>query len=328
MKPTILLAAALFVAVTAQATVRTVSNSPSQPAQYSDLQTAINGAAIGDTLYVLGTGTQYPTVTIDKQLTIIGSGYAPPAPAQPTSVASIYLYSNSGGSRLIGLNIPGYLYLYSSNIMAERCNLYYISAQVNGLNNMVFRHNYIYYYSMANANSALVANNIIHSNGYLQNSNSNAVVVTNNLFMGYYWHALQTFSNALVTNNIFWQSQPGDGTVSGCTFNNNISFQTNNNTLPFGSNGGSGNLVGVDPQFTNAPNNAVNYTYNYDLLPASAGNDAGTDGTDIGIYGGPAPWPNMSGVARIPRVREFNLQFSQVPQGGTVNATVKANQEN
>ena len=56
MKPSLLLAC-LLLATASSATVRTVSNAPSQPAQYNDLQTAINAASTGDTLYVLGTGT-------------------------------------------------------------------------------------------------------------------------------------------------------------------------------------------------------------------------------------------------------------------------------
>jgi hypothetical protein len=219
--------------------------------------------------------------------------------------------------------VSSYVYLYANNLTMERCQLYYISTQVAGLSNIVLRHNYIYYYAMGNPNSALLSNNIIHSGGYIQSSNSNSVVVTNNLFMGGYY-ALYEISNALITNNIFWLSTPVYGTVTGNTFNNNITYQTGDNNIPFGTNVGTGNLVGVNPQFTNAPNNTLNFTYNYDLAPASAGNNAGTDGTDIGIYGGVAPWPNQSGQARIPFVTSFSLQFSQVPQGGTVNGTVNA----
>jgi hypothetical protein len=319
----LLLFAGILFSTAAQATVRTVSNSPSQPAQYTDLQTAINAANTGDTLYVAGTGTAYPTVSIDKQLTVIGAGYNPPAPALPTTISNVYLYSNSAGSRLIGVSVTSYLYLYANNLTMERCLLYYISAQVGGLSNIVLRHNYIYYYGMGNANSALVANNIFHSSGYLQSSNSNSVVITNNLFMGGYY-ALNDIANALITNNIFWQSTPVYTTVTSNTFNNNITYQTADNNIPFGTNVGTGNLVGVNPQFTNAPNNTLNFTYNYDLVPASAGNNAGTDGTDIGLYGGVAPWPNQSGQARIPFITSFSLQFSQVPQGGTVNGTVNA----
>jgi hypothetical protein len=34
------------------------------------------------------------------------------------------------------------------------------------------------------------------------------------------------------------------------------------------------------------PNNGVNYTSNFALKASSQGKNAGTDGTDIGIYGG------------------------------------------
>jgi len=323
MKPIVALAC-LLLATASHATVRTVSNSASQPAQYTDLQAAINAANNGDTLYVMGTGTQYPAVTIDKPLTVIGSGYAPPAPAQPTWCSSIYLYSNATGSKLIGLYSDNYFYIYCSNVTVERCRVYYISMQLSGLSNLVFRHNYVTYVAFASPNSALFSNNIVHSNGYIQNSNTASLVITNNLFIGYYWHAMNTISNALVTNNIFWQSTPVTASVTNCTFDNNITYQTADNNIPFGSNGGSGNLVGVNPQFASAPDIALNFTYNYDLLPASAGNNAGSDGTDIGLYGSVAPWPNQSGQARIPFVSSFTLQYTQVPQGGTVNGTVNA----
>lgn len=315
---------ALLLAATASATVRTVSNSPNMPAQFSDLQTAINTAVAGDTLYVMGTGTQYPQVTIDKQLTVIGTGYAPPAPAQPTYLSSIYLYSNATGSRLIGIYSDSYAYIYCNNITIERCRIYGIAPQVTGLSNLVFRHNYVVVAALNYPSSTLFANNIVHSGGYLTTSNSPSVLITNNLFMGYYWYALSSVSNALITNNIFWQSTPVYGGVNNCTFENNITYQTPDNTIPYGTNSGSSNLVGVNPQFTNAPDNTLNFTYNYDLLPASAGNNAGTDGTDIGIYGGVAPWPNQTGLARIPFITSFNLQYSQVPQGSTVNGTVNA----
>ncbi|HRD53533.1 MAG TPA: hypothetical protein PKY96_12875 [Flavobacteriales bacterium] len=324
MKIVTLLVAGLFVSIAAQATVRTVSNSPNMPAQFTDLQTAINTAVTGDTLYVMGTGVQYGQVTIDKQLTVIGTGHAPPAPAQPAWLSTIYIYTNATGTKLIGLYSDSYVYIYCSNVTIERCRIYYIYPQVVGLSNLVFRHNYVTYVSFNNPNSALFANNIVHNNGYIQNSNSPSVLIANNLFMGYYWNALSAISNALISNNIFWQSTPVAGSVTNCTFENNITYQTPNNTIPFGTNSGSGNLVDVNPQFVNVPDAAFNTAYNYDLLPASAGNNAGSDGTDIGLYGGVSPWPNQSGLARIPFITSFTLQYSQVPQGSTVNGTVNA----
>jgi hypothetical protein len=307
----------------AQAAVRTVSNAVGQPAQYTDLQTAITASSAGDTVYVMGSGTQYGSATIDRPITLIGAGYAPPAPAFATNISTVTITLAGSGSRLMSVEVPSTTYLYGNNVTVERSRMgtLYCSA---GLSNVVIRHCYLTYTDLAMPNSALVTNNIFHSSGYLINSTSSSLIITNNLFMGYPVYALNNISNALITNNIFWGSTPVNSTVTNCTFNKNITYQTADNTLPYGSNTGTGNQINVNPYFTNAPNNAINYTYNYQLLAFSTGNDAGTDGTDIGIYGGVAPMPGLGGVPRIPRITQFDLQYSLVPQGGSLNVQVKA----
>ena len=52
MKKLILLCVAAGSLFTAKAAVITVSNNPNSPGQYTSLQTAIDAAASGDTLYV------------------------------------------------------------------------------------------------------------------------------------------------------------------------------------------------------------------------------------------------------------------------------------
>ena len=56
-------------------TVWTVDNNSNSPAQYSDLQLAVDNAAIGDTILVAGSTTSYGDITLDRKLTIIGAGY-------------------------------------------------------------------------------------------------------------------------------------------------------------------------------------------------------------------------------------------------------------
>src|SRR5690348_3604854 len=68
---------ALSLALNSFATVITVDNNANSPGQYSGLQTAINSAAPGDTLYVSGSVTSYGNVTINRRLTVIGTGYNP-----------------------------------------------------------------------------------------------------------------------------------------------------------------------------------------------------------------------------------------------------------
>jgi hypothetical protein len=307
----------------AQAALRTVSNAVGQPAQYTDLQTAITASSAGDTVYVMGSGSPYGSVTIDRPITLIGAGYAPPAPAFATTIGSISLTMAGSGSRIMGVAVPSTFYLYGNSVTVERCSAPGMYLTTGSTNNVI-RHCYLSYLDMGQPASLLLSNNIIHSSGYFSSSVSSSVIITNNLFMGYPTYALYSISNALITNNIFWGSTPVNSTVTNCTFNKNITYQTADNTLPYGSNTGTGNQINVNPYFTNAPNNAINYTYNYQLLAFSTGNDAGTDGTDIGIYGGVAPMPGLGGVPRIPRITQFDLQYSVVPQGGSLNVQVKA----
>ena len=52
------------------------------------------------------------------------------------------------------------------------------------------------------------------------------------------------------------------------------------------------NFVSVsrDAIFINSSNNSFEYTANYHLLPTCVGVGAGTDGTDIGIFGTASPY--------------------------------------
>src|SRR5690348_8515351 len=59
------------------ATVITVDNNANSPGQYSSLQSAINAASAGDTLYVSGSTSSYGNFTLNKRLTLIGTGYNP-----------------------------------------------------------------------------------------------------------------------------------------------------------------------------------------------------------------------------------------------------------
>lgn len=170
---------------------------------------------------------------------------------------------------------------------------------------------------------------------------------------------LYNLYNVIVTNNIFTRSTGTvfAGSINGpvlCTFNNNLSNQTtiadplsftpaNNFVNTFtgtggGSNFGAGNIVGQDPLYTTAPNlNAFSFTANYRLQASSVGRNAGTDGTDLGIYGGSYPFPSggtpgsgydTSPMPPIPQITELNIQNATVPVNGTLNVNVKATVNN
>ncbi len=74
----ITLSLAFLAAVYANATIRTVSNTPSTLAQFSTIQAAVNASNNGDTIYVNGSPNVYAAFTItNKRLVIIGPGWAP-----------------------------------------------------------------------------------------------------------------------------------------------------------------------------------------------------------------------------------------------------------
>jgi hypothetical protein len=65
----------LMIAIKLDAKQWTVSNNPNMPAQFSSVQTAIDSAAAGDTIFVYNSPNQYGSVNVTKKLHIIGAGY-------------------------------------------------------------------------------------------------------------------------------------------------------------------------------------------------------------------------------------------------------------
>jgi hypothetical protein len=100
----------------------------------------------------------------------------------------------------------------------------------------------------------------------------------------------------------------------------------------------SGNLVNVDPQFENVTNlDNFNFTFNYRLKTGSPARNAATNGTDLGIYAAPYPFPSggapgsgfdTSALPPIPQVTEMTIQNATVQPGAPLNVNVKARVNN
>ncbi len=326
----------LFCLATSQllhATVRTVSNEPGYPAQYTTVADAIAAAAAGDTLYLTGSGTSYGTIYLAKPLTIIGAGYNNGSAA--TTVGSVFCRVGSTGSKLIGLYVAGsHIYPTSdgpnTNILIERCRFYSTQNPGYSMDGLVIKNCVID--GPVNLGSdwtnVLITNNLLIGSNYYYNnsisgSTSPSVLISNNVFSISAGYALQNIQYAVVSNNIFYGGGPANNGALNCAFNNNISYQTPDDALPPTGNVGAGNLVGVDPLFVNVPDANGNLSYDYHLQAGSPGKNAGTDGTDIGLYGGGAPLVGaLDGVARIPLVTTFNLLNSSIGLGGSLNVQI------
>jgi hypothetical protein len=341
------------IAAVVHATVYTVSNNPEIPAQYTSFQAAIDDAEGGDTILVAGSPTSYGDIAINKKLVIYGAGYNNPY-GYNTKVVDIRLQSESdvigaSGSRISGLYSTEYTYFYGNytgggkmeNVVIERCRLHYINFSHNDvtytndtIRNCLIQDGTVRFYEGAYSN-VIFHNNIFDNEVLYQYSDMDltSVYLKNNVMLdesSYFFNSgSYRIKNMVVQNNIFYDAEPQE--CNGCTFENNITYY-NTNDDPIGDdNTGSGNLIGIDPEFVDYPSSGGGFDYQYDFTlqdPESPGLDEGTDGSDIGITGGLMPYvPGAN--PRIPQVTEISFpeNASSVKVGGTLNVTFKAKKQ-
>jgi hypothetical protein len=331
----------LFSGLIANATIRTVSNSPLSVGQYTDLQVAITASASGDTVYVHGSPIAYGNVTINRRITLIGAGYKPTNTQYNvgTFINNITLDSTAFNvpifnSRFIGL---GFSYLTVSDntggILIERC---YGNITSYGGNGWIIQNNIISIlniYGPTPLSSFLVRNNIFL--GYINaNVVASGLLIDHNVFLGSGAYVYST-SYATISNNIFYNSnQSVNGSlVTFCSFTKNLTVYSAVDNLPYGNNTGTGNFNNADP--ANLFNGTISVTtypaitgYDFTIKTGSPADNSATDGTDLGIYGGAKPMPNLTGAPPFPQVTLLNINNTSVPLNGTLNYQLKARIQN
>ncbi len=309
----------------AHATTRTVSNFANHPAQYTSVQTAITNSAIGDTILVTGSTTSYGDFTLNKRLTIIGAGHNNGGPS--SQFGNVIFDSGSSNSVLVGF-LGNLIYVNFattiSGLRIERCR---ITTAITYFNNFptsdLTIRNCVVVGDITlgtNSNNVLVTNNLIRGTLNVATASATNMVISHNIFLNTTaGNALNNLSSALVSDNIFWGRTPVNATLNYCVFNNNITYQTSNDVIPFGTNTGTNNQVGVNPLFVNAPDRSNNLGYDYQLQAGSTGHNAGSDGTDIGAFGGASAFVDLTGRARVPLVTTLSILNSSIGQGGSLN---------
>lgn len=324
------------IAITANATVITVNNGSITAGQYTTIQPAVDAAKVGDTIYVHGSATTYGDVTLSKRLVLMGAGHHLVGTQYnlPTTLGTIYLSQGNSttlptGSTIKGINFGGLDgaggTLAVNNITVERNFASTIRILGSG---WICKNNFTQWFSIENFKNIIISNNVIQS--WILTSNQPSVIITNNLFLN--GAAIQNVNYASITNNVF--VEPNilayfSGTQN--TWNKNIMVYAdpvNFKTFPPDGNTGVGNLNTIDDQFVDTIPLNVYYndatTYNWNLLTTSIGYKYGTDGTDVGIYGGSYPMPDLTGALNIPQMTSMDLQNSVIPQNGTLSIDFKA----
>jgi len=343
-------------AISAQATIHTVSNDPNNPAEYDDLHDAQSAAAPGDTIYLTPSPNGYGQFAMNRRLVLIGHGYVPVVNGQfsyrtyisriimaPTSTSSL------NGSKFIGLEFDDMVPPSSfgttdvSGITIERClgSVGNFSQNRGDLTNFNIKHSFIGI-QMRGANNFIgtITNSFIFA---LDIRLSTGTIIKNCIIVAQQW---LTIDNVTIDNSIILETNIYANRITNSTFTNNL-FLSYGDPLPIGTsnNGGSGNIFDTNPQFeiydfavgtggstTGSHGDRYKFydTEDYHLKATSPGKFYGTDGTDIGMYGGTDPFPSgpYTGAPPIPRVTLFNLLNGIVGPNGQLNYEVEATTQN
>jgi len=333
-----------------QAGVLVVDNSPGSGAPYSNLQTAIDAAAGGDTIMIQPSPASYGNITITKQLVLIGPGHHA-VNGRNASVGHVSLVSASSNSMITGCVI-GRVYQQGSQqthgIRVVRNYFtwvpganYMIHADGVDADNWLIEGNVFgniqgfCIFIGANKDNWLFRNNLFinstSASHRLFNGLNSTTVFYHNVIV--HRHTGQLFGGASGTqsdeayfqNNIIWVTVNGntvlDANCVGCSWVHNLTYMTGGtlDTLP-----GTTNMDNTDPQFVNVPASTFDFDNDYHCAPGSPGATGASDGGMLGIHGAGYPF-NMNNLPEgIPRMLDMILDNVIMPPGTNTTVRVKA----
>lgn len=289
------------------------------------LDTIMAHAASGDTIYLPGVNYNYgQDFVINKELHIYGVGHQPDSTLATgfTGIQnSVRFVTGSDNSTFSGVYVGGDLYFGTnttnrnvSNVTISRCNvnqlmLNYGDADGSTNSFITIKENVIRYDLVGgfSSNNIAVERNIIvhYARNFVNPANTyfkNNIFLNNRPCSGDVM-CLSNVFGVLLENNVFMQSNPlNAGNVIQSTFKNNlfyanVDFTSNAN----GTNTGINNVVNVpvDQIFSSYSDTGYcgmayfDYSFNFRLKATSPGKNAGSDGTDVGLYGTITPYKTI-----------------------------------
>ena len=319
---------------------------------FTRLDSALVHSSNGDFIYLPGTpGINVGNIILYKGVNIIGAGINPDsclATGITTLSGNLVIVSGADNGSLQGIYFTGNISFgtthndqHVSNFMISRCNFGNLNLSYNGTDtttsmflirecilrgtvnggysNAVFRNN-IFNQQLNYFTGASFFNNIfLYGSGntinlYVRNTNFSNNILKNEClaYFGMSCATLYSFDNNYYNNII-----PGEAHFYGGICGQ-VGLGCNPFVwYPFNGNGiWSGNLEYVpgDNIYINQSGNIYNYHHNYHLKSTSPGKNAGTDGTDIGIYGGSEPFKDGS-MPINPHIQYKNVAGWTNPDG-------------
>ena len=300
----------------------------------SELYGTFNGAFSalqqGDTLYLPGGSFNIGEVVLSKKITMIGTGHYPAytqASGRTEMTGGISLTEGADSSLLQGFFLTGEIRLGTSPLSSHVTNV--VISRINcqniklGYNSDLSLAEQIYISECVvrgtiygnRAQNVLIQGNIVND---IENFNNNALI-SNNILLIPNGYTFDNIHSCIIQNNVFVQTGPylfyecSANTIRNNLFVNTYSAGTDN----------------IDQQplasiFMNYPGGAFSYEQDFHLQESSPGKNAGTDGTDIGIYGTDTPYKEGA-VPFNPHVSSENIATKTNTEGKlNVKVTVEA----
>ncbi len=339
MKKTILsfliLGIVCLIKVNAQNPVTTLQHNGTTQVYYgqSSFSDALGAAVNGDTL-VLSAGFFTAPTSISKGVKVYGSGHFPDSanvPKRTTIMSGLSINAGADSLRLEGLFINGDINYAVNNsinyVSIIRCrlgNVIAYEASVSASKNYCsFEECFIeHYITFSNYGNNILIKHCIINSGLINISNA---LIEGNIILGNNhpnYFLINYVYNSLIKNNIFSSQMTFYGN-SGNYISNNT-FHYNSNNYDFTGNTSINNYFGVPLSsiFVNQTGNTIDYSHNYHLQNPSQ--YLGTDGTQVGIYGGTTPFKEK-GAASNPQITNRNIATQTDVNGNLqINVSVKA----
>lgn len=349
----LLLSLAIILIVTPGfAKIWTVDNTFTSKANFKDLNSATTAASSGDTIIVMPSSTPYDNTNVTKKLFIYSDGHHSKRlryDRAPFIANNINISTGGNGTVIKGLRFLN-LVLQADSCLIEYNFLFGGILHYNGNHNIIrgnvffrdwggaswllgstanhnlFAHNYVYSYAANGDGRTIVdggnSTNLFRNNLCVDNFSSS----TANMRV--------CFRNSQITiaNNIFWTNAaittPYDTTSPFAVFRNNLTYASRNTlrALP-----GSGNINDTMPEFetsfssTSTPNFST--TNNFRLKSGSQGKNAGTDSTDVGLFGAGYTFHIDGRVPEVAIFEAFEIVNPVVKKGQVVKVKLTARKQ-
>lgn len=274
---------------------------------YDDFSPALRAAPAGATIYVPGGTFDLGTNgdTINKPITIIGVGHYPDstiATNKTTLVGNIVFVSGSDNTTLIGFELQGDILtratslVYNTFIKRIRCTGIGIYNGNNSMINVTIDECIFDEIGYINGSGSSYNNNLKLSNSILSRLDGvDGSTIKNCNIINATVYSINNCDNCLFENNIIINNRTDSILIYDS--DNNVFINTLVSSRFYFDNGSTGNTflnyytyASLANTFTNVIGYTFIYNYDYQLKSTSIGKNAGTDGTDIGIYGSAYPY--------------------------------------